>query len=82
MHKAAPVLGLRPRDPRHDRARRLGTAVSGQQTEGPPDAENREGNLVKPPAEDPGAHGPFDEEAHVHSVQWLLSRNRGAFSAA
>jgi NAD(P)-dependent dehydrogenase (short-subunit alcohol dehydrogenase family) len=58
------------------------TAVSGQQTEGPPDAQNREGNLMAPPAGDPGAHGPFDEEAHGSSLTWEASRHRWALAGA
>ena len=58
------------------------TAVSEQQMEEePPDPANKEGNLMEPPAEDPGAHGRFDEQAHSHSVQWWLSRHRGALAA-
>jgi NAD(P)-dependent dehydrogenase (short-subunit alcohol dehydrogenase family) len=58
------------------------TAVSGQQTEGPPDAQNREGNLMAPPPGDPGAHGPFDEEAHGRSLTWAASRHRWALGGA
>jgi NAD(P)-dependent dehydrogenase (short-subunit alcohol dehydrogenase family) len=58
------------------------TAVSGQQTETPPDPENREGNLMEPPPGDPGAHGPFDEKAHERSVAWLATRHRWALGGA
>jgi NAD(P)-dependent dehydrogenase (short-subunit alcohol dehydrogenase family) len=58
------------------------TAVDGQQTETGPTEANRKGNLMKPPAEDPGAHGPFDGIAHSHSIQWWLSRHRGALAGA
>jgi hypothetical protein len=58
------------------------TAVSGQQTEGPPDAQNRDGNLDAPPPGDPGAHGPFDEEAHGRSLTWWASRHRLALGGA
>jgi NADP-dependent 3-hydroxy acid dehydrogenase YdfG len=54
------------------------TAVGGQQGDGPPDPHNRDGNLMEPPREDPGAHGAFDEMAHAHSAQWWLSRHRAA----
>jgi NAD(P)-dependent dehydrogenase (short-subunit alcohol dehydrogenase family) len=54
------------------------TAVSGQQTEGPPDAQNRAGNLMEAPPGDPEAHGPFDEEAHSRSLAWWASRHRRA----
>jgi NAD(P)-dependent dehydrogenase (short-subunit alcohol dehydrogenase family) len=56
------------------------TAVSGQQTEGPPDAQNRAGNLMEPPPGDPGAHGPFDDKAHGRSLTWWASRNRWALA--
>jgi NAD(P)-dependent dehydrogenase (short-subunit alcohol dehydrogenase family) len=56
------------------------TAVDGQQTEGPPSPTNEQGNLIAPPDENPGAHGPFDGIAHGHSVQWFLSRHRGAIA--
>jgi NAD(P)-dependent dehydrogenase (short-subunit alcohol dehydrogenase family) len=58
------------------------TAVDGQQTEGPPTATNREGNLMRPPDEDPGAHGSFDEMAHGHSAVWWMSRHRAAIGGA
>jgi NAD(P)-dependent dehydrogenase (short-subunit alcohol dehydrogenase family) len=58
------------------------TAVAGQQTETPPDPENREGNLMEPPPGDPGAHGPFDEKAHERSVAWLATRHRWALGGA
>jgi NAD(P)-dependent dehydrogenase (short-subunit alcohol dehydrogenase family) len=58
------------------------TAVDGQQAEGPPTPTNREGNLMRPPDEDPGAHGSFDEMAHAHSAVWWLSRHRAAIAGA
>jgi NAD(P)-dependent dehydrogenase (short-subunit alcohol dehydrogenase family) len=57
------------------------TAVSGQQSKEPPDAQNRAGNLIEPPSGDPGAHGPFDEEAHGRSLTWWTSRHRLALGA-
>jgi NAD(P)-dependent dehydrogenase (short-subunit alcohol dehydrogenase family) len=57
------------------------TAVSGQQAERPPEETNREGNLMEPSPGDPGAHGPFDEKAHGRSLQWWMSRHRGALAA-
>ena len=58
------------------------TAVSEQQMEDQdPDPANREGNLMEPPVEDPGAHGRFDEQAHSRSIQWWLSRHRAALAA-
>jgi hypothetical protein len=58
------------------------TAVSGQQTDGPRDAQNRDGNLMEPPPGDPGAHGPFDEEAHGRSPLWWASKHRWALAGA
>jgi NAD(P)-dependent dehydrogenase (short-subunit alcohol dehydrogenase family) len=52
------------------------TAVSGQQSKEPPDAQNRAGNLMEPPPGDPGAHGPFDDEAHSRSPLLWTSKNR------
>ncbi len=57
------------------------TAVDGQQTEGPPTETQEEGgNLMTPPAEDPGAHGRFDGIAHGASPQWWLTRHRAAIA--
>jgi NAD(P)-dependent dehydrogenase (short-subunit alcohol dehydrogenase family) len=53
------------------------TAVSGQQSEEPPEEQNREGTLMKPQPGDPGAHGRFDEKARSSSVQWWASKHRG-----
>ena len=58
------------------------TAVSGQQADAPPGPQNREGNLMRPPSGDPGAHGSFDSKAHPRSAVWWLSRHRGAVAAA
>jgi NAD(P)-dependent dehydrogenase (short-subunit alcohol dehydrogenase family) len=58
------------------------TAVSGQQTEAPPDPGNREGNLDEPRPGDPGAHGRFDEQAHERSLAWWATRHRLALAAA
>jgi NAD(P)-dependent dehydrogenase (short-subunit alcohol dehydrogenase family) len=38
-------------------------------------------NLFEPVDEDRGAHGPFDEQAHAHSPQYLLSKHRAAMLA-
>jgi hypothetical protein len=54
------------------------TAVSGQQADEPPDAENREGNLMEAPPGDPGARGPFSDKAHERSATWFASRHRAA----
>ncbi|HET9154611.1 MAG TPA: SDR family oxidoreductase [Solirubrobacterales bacterium] len=58
------------------------TAVSGQQTEGPPDEQNRAGNLMEPQPGDPGAHGRFDDKAHARSAQWWASKHRGLLASA
>ena len=58
------------------------TAVSGQQTEDPPDQQNKEGNLMAPQPGDPGAHGRFDEKARSSSVQWWASKHRGLLAGA
>lgn len=52
------------------------TAVTGQQTEQPPDRLNVEGNVFKTADEDPGARGPRSDRAHSRSPQWFLSRHR------
>ncbi len=58
------------------------TAVSGQQTDGPPDDQNASGNLMDSPAGDPGAHGRFDGRSHAHSPVLWLSRHRAALGAS
>jgi NAD(P)-dependent dehydrogenase (short-subunit alcohol dehydrogenase family) len=58
------------------------TAVSGQQTEGPPDEQNKAGNLMEPQPGDPGAHGRFDEKAHARSPQWWASKHRRMLTGA
>lgn len=58
------------------------TAVSGQQTEDPPDEQNKEGNLMEPQPGDPGAHGRFDGKAHERSPQWWASKHRRLLAAA
>ncbi|MFL5899181.1 MAG: SDR family oxidoreductase [Solirubrobacterales bacterium] len=58
------------------------TAVSGQQTEAPPDQQNKEGNLMEPQPGDRGARGRFSGKAHERSPQWWASRNRGPLAAA
>ncbi len=58
------------------------TAVSGQQTDQPPDDKNQPGNLFDAQLGDAGAHGRFDDKAHGHSVQYWASRHRGALAAA
>jgi NAD(P)-dependent dehydrogenase (short-subunit alcohol dehydrogenase family) len=51
------------------------TAVSGQlsDTRKRPD---REDNLFESPPGDPGAHGPYDDRAHEHSVQLWATQHR------
>jgi NAD(P)-dependent dehydrogenase (short-subunit alcohol dehydrogenase family) len=58
------------------------TAVSGQQTEQPPDAQNEVGNLMEPQPGDRGARGRFSGKAHERSPQWWASKHRGALAAA
>jgi NAD(P)-dependent dehydrogenase (short-subunit alcohol dehydrogenase family) len=58
------------------------TAVSGQQTEGPPDEQNQEGNLMKPQPGDRGARGRFSGKAHESSPQWWASKHRRVLAAA
>jgi len=36
----------------------------------------RPSNLFAPAEEDPGAHGRFDDQAHSHSPQLFLTKNR------
>ena len=38
-------------------------------------------NLFEPVDEDRGAHGPFDDQAHAHSPQYLLAKHRAAMLA-
>ena len=52
------------------------TAVSGQQASEPLGEDVREGNLFSAPESDQGAHGPYDERAHEHSIQLILSKHR------
>jgi NAD(P)-dependent dehydrogenase (short-subunit alcohol dehydrogenase family) len=51
------------------------TAVSGQlsDTERQP---GRRDNLFEAPPGDPGAHGPYDERSHGHSIQWWATKHR------
>lgn len=49
---------------------------SGQLTEEPKQSERN--NLYEPCDTNPGAHGRFDAQAKKHSLQWLLTSNRGA----
>ena len=44
--------------------------------------EPRAGNLFEPSPGDPGSSGPFGREAHDRSLQWFLSRHRGALGLA
>jgi NAD(P)-dependent dehydrogenase (short-subunit alcohol dehydrogenase family) len=58
------------------------TGYSSQMTEQPLDPRDHD-NLFEPvdDDEDRGAHGPFDERAHAHSVQLTLSKHRVALTA-
>src|SRR5919197_4085969 len=58
------------------------TAIDGQQTEGEPDEQNRDGNLFEAPGGDAGAHGGFDDQSKTSSLQLLLTRHRRALGAA
>jgi NAD(P)-dependent dehydrogenase (short-subunit alcohol dehydrogenase family) len=58
------------------------SAVEGQQAEGPPDEQNREGNLMEPQPGDRGARGRFGGKAHERSPQWWASKHRGLLAAA
>jgi hypothetical protein len=53
------------------------TAVKSQlsDVDKPPD---RPDNLFEAPPGDPGAHGPYDDRAHEHSIQWLATKHRRA----
>jgi NAD(P)-dependent dehydrogenase (short-subunit alcohol dehydrogenase family) len=58
------------------------SAVKGQQTEAPPDAQNQDGNLMEPQPGDLGARGRFSGKAHERSPQWWASKHRGLLAAA
>jgi NAD(P)-dependent dehydrogenase (short-subunit alcohol dehydrogenase family) len=57
------------------------TAVGGQLTDRPKDPDRRD-NLFSPPPGDPGARGPYDEQAHGRSVQLWATKHRRAIGAA
>jgi NAD(P)-dependent dehydrogenase (short-subunit alcohol dehydrogenase family) len=57
------------------------TAISGQQTEQPPDQQNKAGNLMEPQPGDRGARGRFSK-AHERSPQWWASKHRGLLAVA
>ncbi|MFL5960694.1 MAG: SDR family oxidoreductase [Gaiellaceae bacterium] len=52
------------------------TAYGSQMTGQPLDGGRDHDNLFEPVDEDRGAHGPFDERAHEHSLQTTLSKHR------
>jgi NAD(P)-dependent dehydrogenase (short-subunit alcohol dehydrogenase family) len=53
------------------------TAVSGQLSDARK-RPDRKDNLFESPPGDPGAHGPYDDRAHEHSVQlWATKHRRG-----
>jgi NAD(P)-dependent dehydrogenase (short-subunit alcohol dehydrogenase family) len=54
-------------------------AYDAQQTDRPLDPE-RQDNLFHPPPGDPGAHGPFDDQAHPRSPQLWLNAHRRALA--
>jgi NAD(P)-dependent dehydrogenase (short-subunit alcohol dehydrogenase family) len=53
------------------------TAVGSQLTDPEVDPP-REGNLFEPPSEDQGTHGRYDDQAHERSLQYWLTKHRGA----
>jgi short-subunit dehydrogenase len=57
------------------------TGINSQQTDRPLGESVRPGNLFDPPASDQGAHGPYDDLAHDHSVQLALTKHRRALAA-
>ncbi len=57
------------------------TAVSGQLSD-VEKAPDRPDNLFHPPAEDPGAHGPYDDRAHGRSAQLWMTKHRGVLLGA
>jgi short-subunit dehydrogenase len=56
------------------------TGIPSQLT--PEPMEPRDGNLFVSSQGDPGASGPFTDDAHDRSIQWLLSRRRRLLSLA
>src|SRR4051794_3061133 len=58
------------------------TAIKSQQTDQPLGRDVRPGNLFDPPPGDAGAHGPFDDMAHGHSLQLMATKHRVALGAA
>jgi NAD(P)-dependent dehydrogenase (short-subunit alcohol dehydrogenase family) len=57
------------------------TSYDAQQADWPLEPR-RDDNLFHPPAGDPGAHGPFDDEARDRSPQLWLNAHRRALGAA
>jgi short-subunit dehydrogenase len=53
------------------------TAVKGQLSD-QPKSPDRQDNLVSPPPGDPGAHGPYDQQAHARSIQLWMTKHRRA----
>jgi NAD(P)-dependent dehydrogenase (short-subunit alcohol dehydrogenase family) len=44
---------------------------------------DRQDNLFSPPSGDPGAHGPYDDQAHEHSIQlWANKHRRSVLTGA
>jgi short-subunit dehydrogenase len=58
------------------------TGIKNQQTDTPLGADMRPGNLFDAPTSDQGAHGPYDDMAHAHSIQFELTKHRRAIGAA
>lgn len=57
------------------------TGYGSQMTQQPLNGDGSHDNLFEPVDEDRGAHGPFDERAHEHSVQTGLAKHRRAVGA-
>jgi NAD(P)-dependent dehydrogenase (short-subunit alcohol dehydrogenase family) len=57
------------------------TGYDAQQTDQPLDPRGHD-NLFEPVEEDRGASGPFDDQAHAHSLQSWLSRHRSVLAGA
>jgi short-subunit dehydrogenase len=56
------------------------TAVNSQLTDTPKRAGRRD-NLFESPPGDPGAHGPYDDQAHARSVQLWATKHRAGLLA-
>ncbi|HEU4974825.1 MAG TPA: SDR family oxidoreductase [Baekduia sp.] len=57
------------------------TGIKSQQTDQDLGQDVRPGNLESAPSTDQGAHGPFDDMAHEHSIQLMLTKHRAKIGA-